>query len=601
MSLRLGTFPGGSAFAMPRKMFLRMFPPSLISALTLALANIADALVVGNRVGEAGLATIGLATPVFLVFNLLGIGYASGGGITHARLTAGEERERALCHCRRLSAELLLTGVVIAAAGILLMDALLTGLGAGPDAPALRELCRAYVRPLIAATPLFFLNFLLYFFVLSDDNPALASLGMSVGNILDLALNILFVLVLHWGVKGAVYATVIAQAGSVLILSVHLFSARKGILRLKAILSVKCSRRKIRFSRRDSLRAGFSSSVSYLFQFLFLLISNHLLLAAGAKGSMQGELAVAVFDIVMNCSFVTLSVYQAASEAMQPLAATFSAEHDTQSLRWLLRITLLAGLACGLILTVAVALLARPVSAAFGLTGREEQRLAARAIRIFLLSTPFAGVLRMLISYDQSIGRVRTAAFASFLRNAAFLLPITLGLGIFLPSAFWWVFLLTEVLSLAVLLPLRAYRRKKTAGRSVPVLSLTMTNDNRELGTIVEAVEKFCGENEVPVSTAVQLQLAVEELCAVTIAQAFSGKPEEYIRVTLAKERGPRYLLHIRNSAPYFNPLDMKMEKARDGMTAEVMDSIGVMMVKKKAKNLSYRNYQGYNVMTVEY
>ena len=85
------------------------------------------------------------------------------------------------------------------------------------------------------------------------------------------------------------------------------------------------------------------------------------------------------------------------------------------------------------------------------------------------------------------------------------------------------------------------------------------------------------------------------------MAQAFSGKPGEYIRVTLAQEKGPRYVLHIRNSAPYFNPLDMRMEKARDDMTSEVMDSIGVMMVQKKAKSLSYRNYQGYNVMTVEY
>ena len=34
---------------MPRKMFFRVLPPSMISALTLALANIADALVVGNN------------------------------------------------------------------------------------------------------------------------------------------------------------------------------------------------------------------------------------------------------------------------------------------------------------------------------------------------------------------------------------------------------------------------------------------------------------------------------------------------------------------------------------------------------------------------
>ena len=124
---------------------------------------------------------------------------------------------------------------------------------------------------------------------------------------------------------------------------------------------------------------------------------------------------------------------------------------------------------------------------------------------------------------------------------------------------------------------------------------------DRELGMIMEGATKFCKENEIPASTAAQLRLAVEELCVVTVAQAFSGKPGEYIRVTLAEEKGPRYMLHIRNSAPYFNPLDMRMERARTDMTAEVMDSMGVLIVKKQAKNFSYRNYQGYNVMTVEY
>ena len=602
MIRRNQTAAAEAVLAMPRKMFFRVFPPSLISALTLAVANIADALVVGNRVGEAGLATIGLATPIYFVYNLLGIGYASGGGITHARLAAREDRDRALCHCRRLCAELLLIGVAIAVLGNLFIEAVMTGLGAGTDAPLLRELCRSYVQPLMTAAPLFFLNFLLYYFVLSDDDPALASLGMSVSSILDLVLNILFVLVLGKGVQGAVYATIIAQAVSVLILSVHLFSGRKGILRLKAILAARTDKRKVGHSCRDSRRTGFSSSISYLFQFMFLLIGNHLLMTAGEKGTTDGELAVAVFDLVMNCSFVAMSVYQAASEAMQPLAATFSAEHDHQSLRYLLRITMMAGLASGLVLAGAAFLFARPVSSAFGLTGTKELETAARAVRIFLLSTPFAGILKILISFDQSTGRVRTAAIGSFLRNALFMLPVTLLLGLLFPSGFWWVFLITEALSMAVLLPVRVFLRKKRAGRHTPVMSMTVTSgDDRELGMIMEGATKFCKENEIPASTAAQLRLAVEELCVVTVAQAFSGKPGEYIRVTLAEEKGPRYMLHIRNSAPYFNPLDMRMERARTDMTAEVMDSMGVLIVKKQAKNFSYRNYQGYNVMTVEY
>ena len=601
MSGRSLTGPCESFRAIPRAMYFRILPPSLISALTLALANIADALVVGNRVGEAGLATIGLATPVYLLYSLLGVGFASGGSITHARLTAAEERERALCHCRRMSVSLLLIGAAFAVLGNLFLDTLLNLLGAGTETPQLRELCAGYVQPLVTAAPLFFLNMLLFFFVRSDDNPGLASLGFSISGILDLVLNILFVIVMRRGVRGSVYATIIAQAVSVLILSVHLFSGRKGILRLKAVFSARAARGETGSLCRSSLKIGLSGSVSYLFQFVFLLLGNHLLLAAGAKGTINGELAVAVFDLVMNCSFMTASVYQGATEAMQPLAATFSAEHDGQSLRYLLRITVLTGLILGLAMAGAIALFAGPVAVLFGLTGPEARTTAVEAIRIFLLSTPFAGVLVMLIGYDQSTDQVRTAALGTLLRSAVFLLPATLALGLFLPVRFWWLFPAAEGLSLAVLLPVQFSGEKRNDRREVPVMSRTMTNDNRELGMVVEAVEQFCEANEVPPGISMKLQLAVEELCAVTMEQAFSGKAGEYIRVTLAIEAGPRYVLHIRNSAPYFNPLNMRMEKARADMTAEVMDSIGVMMVQKKAKSLNYRNYEGYNVMTVEY
>lgn len=585
---------------MPRKMLMRMLLPSLISSLTLSVANVADALTVGNRIGEAGLAAIGLATPVFMFYNLVGMGFATGGSVTHARLTADEKRERALGHFRVLGAELLVTGALIAVLGNIFLGALLTGLGAGPDVPALRELLADYIRPLVTAAPVFFLNYLLYFFVRSDDNPGLASLGFSVSSILDLALNILFVLILRMGVSGAVHATIIAQSVSVAILSFHLFSGKRGILRMKAVLAAKAPAEEVRADRRISLRAGYSSSVSYLFQFGFLLLGNHLLISAGARDSIDGQLAVALFDLVMNVSFVAVSVYQAVGEAMSPLASTFTAEHDRQSLHYLLQLAFAAGLVPGLLLAGAMALLAEPIAVLFGIIP-ENAPAAAAAIRIFLLSTPLAGFLQILISYDQSTGMVRLAAIGTLMRTAVILLPVTAVMGIFFPRSFWWLFLITEALSFAAMIPLRIAYRKRIEDRETPVIFRTLTNDNRELSGFVEEVERFCEEQKVPPATAMQLQLAVEELCAVTMQQAFTGRPGEYMQVTLAAEEGPRYLLHIRNSAPYFNPLEMKMDKAKQDMTSEIMDSIGVMMVRKKAKSLHFRNYQGYNVMTVEY
>ena len=98
---------------------------------------------------------------------------------------------------------------------------------------------------------------------------------------------------------------------------------------------------------------------------------------------------------------------------------------------------------------------------------------------------------------------------------------------------------------------------------------------------------------------AILIQLAVEELSVVTMEKAFSGKPDEYIQLTLAREENGDHVIHIRNSAPYFNPLDLRMGKVQKDETEDLMDSVGVMMVRQKVKSLHYRNYEGFNMMTV--
>ena len=71
-----------------RRMFLQVLRPSLIAALAMALANMADAVVVGNRLGENGLAAIGVVTPLYMIYDVAGFAFSTGGCVTHSRLTA---------------------------------------------------------------------------------------------------------------------------------------------------------------------------------------------------------------------------------------------------------------------------------------------------------------------------------------------------------------------------------------------------------------------------------------------------------------------------------------------------------------------------------
>ena len=534
-------------------MFFQVLWPSLISAVALSAANMADAVTVGNRMGESGLAAIGMVTPLYMLYNVMGLGFSAGGGVTHSRLAAAGREDDALAHFRYLAVWLLAASLGLALMGNLLMQPLLSLLGANKAQSALRVLCEEYARPIVSAAPIFLLNFLLYDLVRCDNGAELATLGFSVGCVVDLLLNILFVLVLGWGVPGSAWATVIAQMTSVAIMSTHFFRG-KGILHVKRLQSAPGNAEMASEAGR-SLRIGFSTSARYVFQFLFLMLGNRLLLQAGARGVINGEIYVAVFDVVMNVSYLAYGIYQAFSDTMQPLASTFSAEHDRASLRYLLVLAIQYGLIVGMVISALICLNARPVSLLFGLKDKEALAVSMQAI------TVRAGKEYNIICDRAELGGSLCALIAEARINAR--------------------------------------RNEAQKGRKTPVFSATMDQDNRELGKVLEGVAAFCEREEIPMKQAMLIELAVEELCVVTQEKAFTGKPDEYICLTLAKEQNGDYVLHIRNSAPYFNPLDMRMGRLNAQSQEELLDSVGVMLVRKRAKDFHYRNYQGFNVMTV--
>jgi anti-sigma regulatory factor (Ser/Thr protein kinase) len=375
-----------------------------------------------------------------------------------------------------------------------------------------------------------------------------------------------------------------------------LFKGR-GVLRMKDVLRAVGDRKEIRKEVHTSLVIGFSTSIRYIFQFLFLPLGNRLLLRAGDLGLIDGDLYVAVFDVVMNVSYVSSSVFQASSETMQPLASVFSEEHDRDSLKCVLRLALSWGLALGAALAGLLALFAGPVSSFFGVTEAASQAVSIPAIRIFCLSAPLGGCLIILMGYYQSVGENRLSRLITLMRSALFLLPIAFVFGMFYPAGFWWLFPACEAASLLLLGAVNRFRRRNALTADIPVFSAVMDNGDHELQRVLEGLERFCEEQEYPMKKAMQIQLAAEELCLVTLEKAFTGKPEEYIQVTLCEEKSGDFSLRIRNSAPYFNPLDMKMGRLQQDAKEEFLDSIGVMMVKKQAKALYYRNYEGFNVV----
>lgn len=570
-----------------RRMFYRFFFPSLISSLGLSLGNIADALVVGSKMGETGLAAISLIGPVFMIYNVFDLGIAVGGSIHYTKLLGEGKAKDGIHSFNQMLYASLFISAVTAVLGSLFLPQIMLVLGTNPSDGVLYEAARSYAGILFIAAPLFFLNFLLYFYVRCDDNQKLASVGFVIGNAADIILNFIFVITFNMGVEGAVLATVIGKAISICIYLPHLF-LRWTIIRLELVKpDVKLI--------WNSFKNGFASSSQYLFQFLFFIIINHLLMRIG------GENGLAIFNVVINISYVLFAVYEGMGATIQPLVGTFYGEKNKKAEKITLSLTLRWGFSIGMTAALLAGILAGPICLVFGLN-EETSLLGTTAIRLFCSSTVFAGFSIMMSYYYQAIEKEKLVFLINYLRTFAVYLICGVLFSAFGIEQFWWTFPVTEAVSLIIWLSWKRHGDKQKRSENVfdeSRIFCKTIEKNEDFGALTAEVEEFCDKWSASVSQQYYVNLTVEEICQAIIMNGFIHMSDGYIELTLIAYENNSFELHIRDNATKLNPFEMNTKKISSD-SDEGMESIGVLMVKNKAKEFFYRRYQGFNTLTVK-
>ena len=253
------------------KMFYRMLIPSVISSFGFALADMADALVVGSRLGETGLAATSLALPVYMLINLFMDGFGIGGSVYFSqKLGEGDTEQARNCFNRTWTA-VLAFGLIIAAVINIFPQQCLGLLGTVPSDGEVYTACLDYIRIVVLGAPLLMLNVVFANFLRNDNNAKLASVGFLIGNTCDILLNIVFVIFLDLGTKGAALSTVTGSLIAVIIYMPGIIGNKAGVIKIQRF--VPNLRQVMRF-----FRTGFSTSSKHLLQLEFFLVMNRLLM-----------------------------------------------------------------------------------------------------------------------------------------------------------------------------------------------------------------------------------------------------------------------------------------------------------------------------------
>lgn len=562
-------------------MFFRLFVPAVMSSFGLAFADMADALVVGQKLGATGLAAISLSLPVYMVINVLMHGFGVGGSVKYSTLLGEGKKDEALKVFNNVMQTALIISVIMAVTANIFIEPLLAVLGTVPADGELYETSHTYVQIIVSGTPLFFLTYMLNYFLRNDDNQKLASIAFIAGNMLDLGLNIVFVLVLDFGAAGAAWATLIGYSVSTLLYMPGFFS-RKHTLRFKFVKpdlkgAFRC------------FATGFSTSVEYLMQMVFFIIANNVLM------NLSGESGVAIFDMLQNASYLVLYLYDAAGKALQPLASTYHGEHNRDGKRRSLNYALICGFAVGITAAIIICIFPEAICHLFGLSEQTEVSIGSYALLIFCASTIFSGAGGILQTYWQSCDEERSAFLLVLFRRGIVLIPVTALCGMAGSlELFWWIYPVTEAVSLGLIM-LFAKKLKARDLDEKRILSRTIMNKNSDIGELTNQVSEFCEIWEATIKQSYFVTMTIEEICLAIMFNAFDKTENGYIQVTLIALEDGTFELHLRDNATAFDPFSL-VESEDETFNIE---AAGMKVIQKKAKDFFYRRYQGFNTLIV--
>lgn len=371
-----------------------MIVPTIISQIITVIYNLADTWYVGLTNNAAAVAAISLCLPVYNIMtaiaNLFGIGGSSV--ITRA---IGEGHH----HRARRAFVLSVRGALIAAAGYCLLLGLVARpflLAIGGDADSI-DLAVWYtvITMVIGGIPTI-LSAVLAHLIRSTGQSKVASFGITLGAILNMVLDPLFMFVLlpsGQEVVGAAIATALSNTASLVYFVLYLLHHREvSIFRFTLE-----NHRSVRVTTWDIMRSGIPS--------FFLLaagqISNFFL--NGMIADMGASAAVAGIGVVRKIDSLAYAINQGITQGMLPIVAYCYSSHRIQRMKSVVGFSALLTVVFSLLCSVCSYIFA-PQLIAFFIRDADTVFYGAKFLRVLCIAVAIYPLLFVIIAVFQAVG-----------------------------------------------------------------------------------------------------------------------------------------------------------------------------------------------------
>lgn len=394
------------------KAILKLSIPMVMGMMIQVLYNLVDTYFIGMLNDANQLAAANISLPVFMMLMAIAGIVGSGSSSYISRCLGNKDYEEANKTISIATGILVIMSIIVMIAGIFMSPNIAKGLGAN-DATFNYTYKYIFIM-FIGAIPVM-CSYALGQLLRSEGNIMQSVIGLTLGTVVNIVLDPVFIFGLKMEITGAAIATIIGQT-STLLYFMYAF--------LKGKTTLKINLKKFKYDKnifKEIFTIGVPASLNQMLMGVATVIVNNI--AVG-----YGTLTVAGMGVAMKIMTIGTFVFMGFSAGCQPLVGYNYGCNNIPRVKEIIKkgiiITSIIGLSLALIFGVFA-------NSLIGLFTSEPEVINKGVIilRALIISLPFVGGQMISTTSAQSMGKVVVAFILSISRQGLLYMPLLIILN----------------------------------------------------------------------------------------------------------------------------------------------------------------------------
>lgn len=415
-----------------KRLLIKLSLPAIVGMFVISFYNIVDTIFVGRGVGTIGIAALAITFPIQMIVGAIGQMIGIGGASLLSRTLGTENYEKANKILGNVIASVTVLSLTITFLGFLFLDDMLKLFGA---TKTLLPYAKVYLKFILMGIFMHSLAMALNNLVRAEGKAKIAMTTMILAALVNIGLDALFIFGLKMGIRGAAIATLIAYHSAALFLLIYFFMG-------KSILKIRF--REIRFEQsiqKEIFAIGISPFIRMSAMSLLVILLNNTL------GKFGGDLAIAVYGIIMRILMFILTPVMGISQGLQPIAGFNYGAKNYKKTKESVKLAMIASTT---IVTAGSLILYLFPKTLLGIFSDDSEliKFGEEALHLIVLAFPTIGFQMMGTTLFQAMGKAAQTFILTLSRQFIFLIPLVIILPRFFQITGVWIsFPIADLLS----------------------------------------------------------------------------------------------------------------------------------------------------------